>query len=71
MVAVRVVGMFDPKTNAKVEEEVVEVKQCPPHKWSHVEVKDTNGDTVKWKLVCAVCGPMQSQGEKPRGGDYS
>lgn len=56
--------------SAKLEPEVVEVKQCPPHKWRYVEVKDTEGNTVKWKIVCDVCGPMQSQ-ERPSGGDYS
>ena len=49
--------------------EIVEVKRCPPHKWNYVEVKDTEGNTVKWKIVCDVCGPMQGY-DKPTGGDY-
>lgn len=40
-----------------VVEEVV--KNCPPHKWRHLEVRDTEGNTVKWKLVCDICGPLK------------
>lgn len=50
--------------------EVVPVKQCPPHKWQYVEVKDTEGNTVKWKIVCDICGPMVAP-ERPQSGDYS
>jgi hypothetical protein len=49
---------------------VVAVKQCPPHKWGYVEVKDTEGTTVKWEVVCAVCGPMVAP-ERPKNGDYT
>jgi len=49
---------------------IVPVRKCPPHKWQYVEVKDTEGNTVKWNIVCDHCGPLQSQG-KPAGGDYS
>ena len=50
--------------------EVVAVKQCPPHKWQYVEVKDTEGNTAKWKIVCDICGPMVVE-ERPKNGDYS
>jgi hypothetical protein len=35
------------------------VKACPPHKWRHIEIKDQNGNTVKWTMVCDVCGPLR------------
>jgi hypothetical protein len=35
------------------------VKNCPPHKWRHLEVKDTEGNTVRWKMVCDLCGPLK------------
>lgn len=39
---------------------VVDVKPtCPPHKWFYQEVKDTEGNTIKWKLVCELCGPLK------------
>lgn len=55
----------------ELQPEIVPVKQCPPHQWSYHEVKDTEGKTVKWKLVCAVCGPMQSPERPTNNGDYS
>lgn len=36
-------------------------KKCPPHKWSHKEEFDQNGELVGWKLVCAHCGPIAPQ----------
>ena len=36
-------------------------KNCPPHKWQYVEVRDTEGNTVKWKIVCDLCGPLRPQ----------
>jgi len=46
------------KLNFVVEEVV---KNCPPHKWRHLEVRDTEGNTVKWRLVCDICGPLKPQ----------
>jgi hypothetical protein len=40
-------------------QDVIEVKQCPPHKWYYHEIKDTEGNTLTWKLVCKVCGPLK------------
>jgi len=40
-----------------VVEEVV--KNCPPHKWRYLEVKDTEGKTIKWRLICDLCGPLK------------
>lgn len=34
-------------------------KFCPPHKWFYQEVKDTDGKTVRWRIVCELCGPMK------------
>ena len=34
-------------------------KFCPPHKWFYQEVKDLEGKTVKWKMVCEICGPLK------------
>ena len=39
-------------------EEIVEV-WCPPHKWKNVEVKDKDGNVLKNKLVCDLCGPLK------------
>lgn len=49
--------------------ETIEAKQCPPHKWNYVEVKDTEGKTLKWKIVCEVCGPLQAN-VRSGDGDY-
>lgn len=38
---------------------VVTTKTCPPHKWRYQELKDTEGTTVRWRIVCDVCGPMK------------
>lgn len=45
----------------KAKDYIVEdvAKWCPPHKWRYVEVRDTEGNTVKWKLVCDLCGPLK------------
>lgn len=41
-------------------EDVIDVpKVCPPHKWYHHEVKDAEGNFVKWMMVCRVCGPLK------------
>jgi hypothetical protein len=34
-------------------------KFCPPHKWHYQEVKDLEGNTVKWRMVCDLCGPLK------------
>jgi hypothetical protein len=34
-------------------------KECPPHKWHYQEVKDQEGNTLRWRVVCDVCGPMK------------
>jgi hypothetical protein len=36
-------------------------KFCPPHKWRYLEIKDTEGTTVKWRLICDLCGPLKPQ----------
>lgn len=41
-------------------------KRCPPHKWSHVEQHDQNGEVIGWKLVCAHCGPLAPQEQVDR-----
>lgn len=38
----------------------ISTKQCPPHKWKHVEIKDQDGEVVVWKLICDLCGPLKS-----------
>lgn len=48
----------DPKA-AVISEDVP--KFCPPHKWFHQEVKDLEGKTVKWRMVCELCGPLKPQ----------
>ncbi len=43
---------------------IVEVAPvCPPHKWKYQEIKDPEGNTIKYKLICDICGPLkQSDG---------
>lgn len=36
------------------------VKKCPPHKWFYQEIKDSEGVTHAWKIVCEHCGPYRS-----------
>ncbi len=48
--------------NAKMQkklETLVKGPTCPPHKWRHEEVKDHEGVTHAWKMVCDNCGPLQ------------
>ena len=35
-----------------------DVGLCPPHKWKPVEIKDKDGNTVRWTMVCDLCGPL-------------
>ena len=44
----------------QVEAPKVSEKKCPPHKWSFVEVKDSNGEVTGTKLTCAHCGPLHN-----------
>jgi hypothetical protein len=39
-------------------------KQCPPHKWRYVEVRDRAGNTLRWKIICDLCGPLTAP-ERP------
>ena len=49
---------------AKADYVVEDVKKfCPPHKWRYQEVRDTEGNTVRWRIICDLCGPL-----KPMGG---
>ncbi len=34
-------------------------KVCPPHKWFYQEIKDPEGNTRGWKMVCEICGPLK------------
>ena len=36
---------------------------CPPHKWRHVEIKDNEGNVMKYKLACDLCGPFKMTDE--------
>ncbi len=40
---------------------VVKEKFCPPHQWSWVDMVDQDGKKVGEKMVCKLCGPLQSQ----------
>lgn len=46
-------------SKAQLEEVVDAVKTCPPHQWYYHDIKDTEGNVVKWKMVCKVCGPLK------------
>lgn len=34
-------------------------KFCPPHEWNYEEIKDHEGVTHAWKMVCKRCGPLK------------
>jgi hypothetical protein len=34
-------------------------KNCPPHKWRYQDIRDTEGNLVKWTMVCDICGPLK------------
>jgi hypothetical protein len=34
-------------------------KFCPPHKWRYQEVRNREGETVRWRLICDLCGPLK------------
>ena len=36
-------------------------KNCPPHQWRWVDVKDQDGNKHGERLVCMICGPMKGQ----------
>lgn len=38
----------------------VKRKQCPPHQWFWQEIVDQNGVKHGERIVCKVCGPLQS-----------
>lgn len=40
---------------------VIKEKFCPPHKWSWVDMVDQDGKKVGEKMICKICGPLQSQ----------
>ena len=46
---------------AKLQDFVVEntVKACPPHKWRYQEVRDPEGKTIRWRIICDLCGPIK------------
>ena len=46
------------------QEVAIAAKMCPPHKWRYQELKDSSGETVRWKIVCDVCGPMRREDEQ-------
>lgn len=39
---------------------VIDKKQCPPHQWFWQEIVDQNGTKQGERIVCKVCGPLQS-----------
>lgn len=51
---------------ADLKKEVVKdiKKVCPPHKWFYQEIKDLEGNTASWRVVCELCGPMKPLGGK-------
>jgi len=34
-------------------------RNCPPHKWYYADVKDTEGNVTRWKIMCKLCGPLK------------
>ena len=41
---------------------IVEIvaRNCPPHKWRFIEVKDQDGNIIRTNLVCDLCGPYKA-----------
>lgn len=54
------VNSMNKQVAAQQKEVIQEIKKvCPPHKWFHQEVKDQEGKTHAWRLVCELCGPLK------------
>ncbi len=49
------------KGNGVSEKLVIEKKKCPPHQWFWQEIVDQDGNKQGERIVCKVCGPLQSQ----------
>ena len=71
MVILISIMMPKPPSNNKIKDDILKkmTKTCPPHKWRHEEVKDPEGNTVYWYMVCDVCGPLNKQ-QVPERMDY-
>jgi hypothetical protein len=42
----------------------VVVPRCPPHEWQWVEIYDEEGNVLKSKIVCDLCGPLKPINEQ-------
>lgn len=51
----------DLKETGASEKLVIEKKKCPPHQWFWQEIVDQDGNKQGERIVCKVCGPLQSQ----------
>ena len=55
-----IAALLAPKRDLNTAAVITETKKaCPPHKWHYQEVKDQDGNTLRWRIVCDVCGPMR------------
>lgn len=41
---------------------VVKTKQCPPHQWFYQDIVDEAGTYQGARLVCKLCGPINTGG---------
>ena len=54
-------GEFVVEERPKEKDFVVEdvKKVCPPHKWRYQEVRDTEGNVIRFRIICDICGPLK------------
>ena len=57
IIVIALVVRFAPKPQ-DVNEYIVKKKECPPHQWEWVELKDETGEIQGHRMVCKLCGPL-------------
>ena len=65
-----IANSIEAKARAQQDTLIKEIKKlCPPHAWFYQEIKDHEGVTHAWKMVCKHCGPLKALDE-PKKMDY-
>lgn len=70
VIGIRILHAIVPNAEEPAEQIFVD-KNCPPHKWKFVDIKNQNGEVVGNKIVCQLCGPLKSNDSPRNSGDYS
>lgn len=55
------------EAQAAANKHVVKVKQCPPHQWFYQDIVDEAGTYQGARLVCKLCGPINTGGSSDEG----